>query len=640
MRSKPTLRLTLILSLLGAGILPMLVSGVIMDLQAANDLERIAYEKLEGDAAKRKAFFESYVTTVIDQNASLAGEPWLAEALASFDAAYETAAEDLRDAGGSLPGTGPLAAFYEREFLGTLREKGEEAVAVDRLLPRSERARALQHVYIADNPHPLGEKDALSAGAAGTPYDALHARYHPSLNAFQKRFDYYDVFLIEPDAGNVVYSVFKEIDYATSLFDGPHRDSGLAEAARRAMRLPAGEVALIDFDRYLPSYGAGASFVASPVYDGERLVGALAFQMPLGRLNAIMGASEGLGETGEALLVGADGLRRSQSRFTEEDTILTERVESPLVAEGVRGGAAELSSASVGLSERTERQAANLEETASSTDELTSTVKRNAENARSANRLAQETRRRAAQSGEVASRAVHAMQDINASSEKIADIIGVVDEIAFQTNLLALNAAVEAARAGEQGRGFAVVASEVRQLAGRSASAAKEIKELIEDSVQKVQDGTGLVQESGTALEDIVGSVASLTEIVGQITVASDEQAVGIEQINQALVHMDGVTQQNTAMVEEATATSRAMNDRAERLSSRIGYFSSGRAAAKAPASPASPASPAAASTPRADVAPAANVVPLTPRAAKADAPPAPAPLKKASGGEDFWDEF
>ncbi|TAL86944.1 MAG: HAMP domain-containing protein [Rhodanobacter sp.] len=225
------------------------------------------------------------------------------------------------------------------------------------------------------------------------------------------------------------------------------------------------------------------------------------------------------------------------------------------------------------LSQRTQEQASSLEETASSMEEMTATVKQNADNASHANQLARSAREQAERGGEVASKAVLAMGEVNTSSRKIADIVSLIDEIAFQTNLLALNAAVEAARAGEQGRGFAVVASEVRNLAQRAAGAAKEIKTLIADSVEKVTVGTELVGQSGRTLEDIVGSVRKVTEIVAEIAAASQEQSSGIDQVNTAVMQMDEVTQQNAALVEEASAASRAMQEQAEVLQRQVAFF-------------------------------------------------------------------
>jgi len=229
-------------------------------------------------------------------------------------------------------------------------------------------------------------------------------------------------------------------------------------------------------------------------------------------------------------------------------------------------GAEEISQGNANLSQRTEEQSSSLEETASSMEEMTSTVKQNADNAGQANQLATAARDQAEKGGAVVGSAVKAMTEINESSKKISDIIGVIDEIAFQTNLLALNAAVEAARAGEQGRGFAVVATEVRSLAGRSATAAKEIKELIQDSVRKVGDGSLLVTQSGQTLEQIVTSVKKVSDIVAEIAAASREQSSGIEQVNKAVMQMDEMTQQNAALVEQATAASQSMADQAREL--------------------------------------------------------------------------
>ncbi|RDH84680.1 MAG: methyl-accepting chemotaxis protein [endosymbiont of Galathealinum brachiosum] len=236
----------------------------------------------------------------------------------------------------------------------------------------------------------------------------------------------------------------------------------------------------------------------------------------------------------------------------------------------------EISRGNADLSQRTEEQASSLEETASSMEEMTSTVKQNADNAREANQLAAAARDQAEKGGEVVQKAVDAMGEINTSSKKIADIIGVIDEIAFQTNLLALNAAVEAARAGEQGKGFAVVAAEVRNLAQRSAGAAKEIKGLINDSVERVDEGSKLVDESGKTLEEIVNGVKKVSDIIAEIAAAAQEQSAGIEEVNKAITQMDEMTQQNAALVEEATAASESMNEEAKEMNDLMDFFDLG----------------------------------------------------------------
>jgi methyl-accepting chemotaxis protein len=260
----------------------------------------------------------------------------------------------------------------------------------------------------------------------------------------------------------------------------------------------------------------------------------------------------------------AEGINKMLDALVEGLTKVVTAVKSS--ADSVSSGAGQISSGTQDLSQRTSEQASALEETSSAMEEMTSTVKQNADNAKQANQLAIAARDVAEKGGQVTTQAVAAMGEINKSSKKIADIITVIDEIAFQTNLLALNAAVEAARAGEHGRGFAVVAAEVRNLAGRSATAAKEIKSLINESIQRVTDGSDLVNQSGKTLEEIVASVKRVTDIVSEISAASQEQSSGIDQVNKAILQMDETTQQNAALVEESAAASQTLEHQAEKM--------------------------------------------------------------------------
>jgi len=277
-----------------------------------------------------------------------------------------------------------------------------------------------------------------------------------------------------------------------------------------------------------------------------------------------------------------DELGRMLQDMNDMADSLTDMVSEVIASSNsISVAAEEVSQGNLNLSQRTEEQASSLEETASSMEEMTSTVKQSADNALQASKLANEARTQAEQGGEVVGKAVSAMTGITESSKKIAEIISVIDEIAFQTNLLALNAAVEAARAGEQGRGFAVVASEVRNLAGRSAESAKEIKNLIMDSVNRVEDGSKLVSESGRTLEEIVKSVKKVTDIVSEMAAASQEQSAGIEQVNKAVMQMDEMTQQNAALVEEGAAASRSLEEQAMNLVTIMSRFKTDMAASR-----------------------------------------------------------
>jgi len=298
--------------------------------------------------------------------------------------------------------------------------------------------------------------------------------------------------------------------------------------------------------------------------------------------------------------------------------------------DAISTASSEIAAGNLDLSSRTEEQASSLEETASAMEELTSTVKQNADNARQANQLAKSASEVAVRGGSIVSQVVDTMGTINESSKKIVDIIGVIDGIAFQTNILALNAAVEAARAGEQGRGFAVVATEVRNLAHRSASAAKEIKELIAASVANVDTGSRLVNEAGQTMGDIVDSIVRVTDIMGEITSATHEQTIGIEQINMAIAQMDEVTQQNAALVEEAAAASQSMQEQAGELAHVVGFFKTGNHVASA----AKPSPVRAAAAAPAIARPAARPAPV--RKAVAAAPA----RRGNAAAESEWEEF
>ncbi len=294
----------------------------------------------------------------------------------------------------------------------------------------------------------------------------------------------------------------------------------------------------------------------------------------------------------------------------------------------------EIAAGNADLSSRTESQASSLEQTASSMEELTSTVKQNADNARQANQLAVTASSVAEKGGSVVSQVVETMGSIKASSSKIVDIIGVIDGIAFQTNILALNAAVEAARAGEQGRGFAVVASEVRNLAQRSAGAAKEIKGLIGDSVDKVDAGSRLVDEAGQTMDLIVTSIRQVADIMGEITAATQEQSNGIEEVNQAITQMDEMTQQNAALVEQSAAAAESMQEQAEMLARAVSVFKLSEAVGMGRPAPAI-AAPAKRAVPKPAAAPAV----AAPAKAKASSAPKKLTTSSQTSGDE-WEEF
>ena len=510
-----------------------------------------------------------------------------------------------------------LPVVFADVINASVKRGGELIEQIKPLLVRDEEKAMMDNIVALRNRYQAGKTAVMNARKAGDTAEAEHQfkdTFTPAAEAYQNK------------VKDLLAMQRKAIDDTAHAIDAANDRSSMLLMLLAVLLVTFGALAAWVISRSITVPLKSAIGIAATVANGD-----LTTQF------SSQTSSDEIGELMTALRAMNDALRTVVSQVQiGTHTIAT--------------ASAQIASGNMDLSSRTEAQASSLEETASSMEELTSTVRQNAENAKQANQLAQAASDVAEKGGNIVSQVVDTMGHIDASAKKIVDIIGVIDGIAFQTNILALNAAVEAARAGEQGRGFAVVASEVRNLAQRSAGAAKEIKELIGNSVEQVDIGARLVQQAGSTMDDVVASVKRVTDIMSEITSASSEQSMGIDQVNIAIAQMDQVTQQNAALVEQAAAAASSMQEEAARLadvasSFRLGHDMAsmpGAAPARRPANAARAASAPARPAPAAR--PAARTVAATAAAPMRLRPPASASkaAKPATtaGAADEWEEF
>lgn len=715
MKKNLSLKAKLVGTFLAIGTVPLLVSNFIAYQQVSNEIETQSNFRLTTTGAdiayKVQAYFKQEKTSLVD----LAASPYIADSILDFSKAFlQYTQEEF-----SPEQESELIAFYQNEFGKKYENEnpGQSFSASSILNKMDTAAKIAQWDYLANNGNPLGSKDNLSRAEREIKYSRLHEQFHPTFREYLTHHKLYDLFLVDAD-GRLVYSVYKETDYATSLTQGPWADSGLARAFKKTRGMKKSDVALEDFASYSPSYEAPASFLSTPIYKDSQYVGALIIQLPLDEIGAIASSRDALGENGQTLLVGADGrLRADAFRGKEEFNVGNSfRKNNPVLIEtpaiqaamaeksqgvirqvsydglettsyyntfevagerwyiavelddaelyaglnhltqmtiwvvlgsllaicfvafatsrgiggrlmniigqlertgsGVTSASDSSAKSATELSEAATEQAANLQETMASVEQISAMINQNAESASTAQNWVEKNSEASKEGQSSVEDMLSAIEEIRKTNDEIVEQMSqsnrefgeivkiiseigdktqVINDIVFQTKLLSFNASVEAARAGEHGKGFAVVAEEVGNLAAMSGSAANEITEMLSNSITKVNEivnettqrvdrlvevgkdkvslGQSTAEKCDETLRVITNNAAKVREMVIEISNASTEQAQGVKEINRAISQLDQVTQQNSAVANQSSDQAESLKSEAAELQASLGYL-------------------------------------------------------------------